>query len=279
MPVFVQPSPAKLLPDLSVSEALFCNETEGCPEWSNGGDVAASAGDQLNLTYYIQYLDHGRFGNTCTRFYLSPDETRGSADIRLDRWTYYKQAGGEIFDAAGSEDCIGKKEWKASGSETLIRNTDLQIDRYDFGFDPLHIPENTVPGNYYLLICVDDAKPLILGFNGNDVAERVGSNNCFAVDGRISVSSFVETVSIGVRVGSEVYYEDGIVRSGTELIIAWTTDGSDSCTLTGPGITATTGVTDGSELVVVTHSSTYTITCGAQSDSIVINVTPSVEEN
>ena len=80
------------------------------------------------------------------------------------------------------------------------------------------------------------------------------------------------------------------VRVGGTSTIAWSATGvignGTSCTISGPGISSTQAVSaapqcsipNGSATPTITTQSTYTITCGASSKSVIVNVIPEFRE-
>ena len=79
------------------------------------------------------------------------------------------------------------------------------------------------------------------------------------------------------------------VRAGEASTLSWTASGVNgegaSCTVSGPGISWTSSVTaapqcsaGSSASATIATQSTYTLTCGGQSESVVVNVIPRVIE-
>ena len=79
------------------------------------------------------------------------------------------------------------------------------------------------------------------------------------------------------------------VRAGQPTTIAWSATGipgaGASCTVSGPGVSWTSAVTaspqcsaSGSANTTISTQSTYTITCGAASKSVTVNVIPNFQE-
>ena len=71
------------------------------------------------------------------------------------------------------------------------------------------------------------------------------------------------------------------VRSGSSATITWASTLTNSCTVTGPGVSRT-GTSGSAGTGPIVYQSTYTISCqtdgGAVSSSVVVNVAPQFEE-
>ncbi|OGG93368.1 hypothetical protein A2609_01610 [Candidatus Kaiserbacteria bacterium RIFOXYD1_FULL_47_14] len=72
------------------------------------------------------------------------------------------------------------------------------------------------------------------------------------------------------------------VQSGTDSTISWSSHNMDSCSISGPGLTASTSLS-GSQAVTILSQSTYTITCQAigfpsVTQSVIVNILPLFQE-
>lgn len=102
------------------------------------------------------------------------------------------------------------------------------------------------------------------------VAESSEGNNCSA-DLPFAVGDSLLVLSISAQ---------DIVQKNGQVTVTWSATNADSCTVTGPGLSAVS--TSGSQLVTIASESTYTITCtrGAltSSESTTVRIAPRFEE-
>lgn len=112
--------------------------------------------------------------------------------------------------------------------------------------------------------------------------------SCTGAGGSCQASA---TVSDGACSGTPVLDITAVpnrVRAGQTSTVSWTASNvsSGSCTVSGPGVSQTIPaaaapqctIPNGSATPVISTQSTYTITCGATSESVTVNVIPQYQE-